>query len=200
MKMAVNTNLTRRRTLQGLLAIAITALTYKTLQLFHSFLHITPKPNSYGGTIDVCPLNELPAAGAPPEPIPEGRFWLVHDSEGLNVLHSSCTHLDCLFGWDEERNRFVCPCHGSEFSRDGALLKGPAIRPLDRFCLEIVDKDGNRIRDNFASQGAVVSIADLLPPPEEHSDAPKDETSIPPTRFFIRVDTSKKMSAAEIPG
>jgi len=30
-------------------------------------------------------------------------------------------------------DRLVCPCHGSEYTRAGAVLKGPTQRPLRRF-------------------------------------------------------------------
>jgi Rieske Fe-S protein len=34
---------------------------------------------------------------------------------------------------DPEIDRLVCPCHGSEYSLEGAVLKGPTQRALDRF-------------------------------------------------------------------
>ena len=44
-----------------------------------------------------------------------------------------CTHLGCAYHWDESRNHFLCPCHTSVFSVDGAVVSGPAPRPLDRY-------------------------------------------------------------------
>jgi cytochrome b6-f complex iron-sulfur subunit len=43
-----------------------------------------------------------------------------------------CTHQGCL---TEVVNnaKFVCPCHGSEFSNRGAVTHDPATRPLDKF-------------------------------------------------------------------
>ncbi|AFY76419.1 Rieske Fe-S protein [Pleurocapsa sp. PCC 7327] len=41
-----------------------------------------------------------------------------------------CTHLGCTVDWKSERNRFVCPCHGSEYDAMGRVEKGPAKRPL----------------------------------------------------------------------
>ncbi len=45
-----------------------------------------------------------------------------------------CTHQSCEV--EVQGSRYKCPCHGSEFSTDGALLEGPAERPLKTFKTE----------------------------------------------------------------
>jgi Rieske Fe-S protein len=48
------------------------------------------------------------------------------------VLFSSvCPHLGCRFNWDTGAKKFICPCHGSQFSVQGQHLAGPAPRGLD---------------------------------------------------------------------
>ena len=42
-----------------------------------------------------------------------------------------CTHQGCQP--DPIGDRFVCPCHGSEFDLEGAVLRGPAERSLPRY-------------------------------------------------------------------
>jgi Rieske Fe-S protein len=42
-----------------------------------------------------------------------------------------CTHLGCTV--NVEGDLLVCPCHGSTYDRAGAVLRGPAERPLRRF-------------------------------------------------------------------
>jgi len=42
-----------------------------------------------------------------------------------------CTHQGCEV--EVQGSRYVCPCHGSEFSIGGAVLDGPADRPLKTF-------------------------------------------------------------------
>lgn len=46
------------------------------------------------------------------------------------VLSSECSHQGCPVDWKVER--FSCPCHGSAFDAEGAVLNGPATKPLSR--------------------------------------------------------------------
>jgi glycine/D-amino acid oxidase-like deaminating enzyme len=41
-----------------------------------------------------------------------------------------CTHLGGVLHWNTAESSWDCPLHGSRFSRDGAVLEGPATRPL----------------------------------------------------------------------
>ncbi|WP_296578544.1 FAD-dependent oxidoreductase [Phreatobacter sp.] len=41
-----------------------------------------------------------------------------------------CTHLGCHLAWNSFELCWDCPCHGSQFAPDGAVLNGPAITPL----------------------------------------------------------------------
>jgi glycine/D-amino acid oxidase-like deaminating enzyme/nitrite reductase/ring-hydroxylating ferredoxin subunit len=61
-----------------------------------------------------------------------GRHLAVHrDDEGqLHACSARCTHLGCLVGWNRADRTWECPCHGSQFGADGALLHGPATEPL----------------------------------------------------------------------
>jgi len=66
--------------------------------------------------------------------------WIVKYSETeLSVYSPVCTHLGCYFAWNQETERFECPCHGSVFSADGKVLGGPAPRPLDTLPYKVED-------------------------------------------------------------
>lgn len=60
--------------------------------------------------------------------------WVVKVSDAQVVAFGpQCTHLGCAYHWDENRQYFLCPCHTSIFGMDGAVVSGPAPRPLDRY-------------------------------------------------------------------
>jgi len=66
---------------------------------------------------------------------------LVYKKEKEVVVYSAhCTHMGCILNIDASKERFVCPCHSSEFSYDGVRLKGPAKRNLDIISSHIKDK------------------------------------------------------------
>jgi len=41
-----------------------------------------------------------------------------------------CTHLGCTVNWHEDKDRFICPCHGSQYDPQGRVVHGPAPRAL----------------------------------------------------------------------
>ncbi|GAA0485687.1 iron-sulfur-binding protein [Paractinoplanes deccanensis] len=63
-----------------------------------------------------------------------GRQCAVHrDAAGdVHALSARCTHLGCIVTFNEAETAWECPCHGSRFAVDGAVLQGPAVRPLPR--------------------------------------------------------------------
>ncbi|KFN03872.1 FAD-dependent oxidoreductase [Bacillus clarus] len=73
--------------------------------------------------------------------IGEGAVVRVHgkragaykDEEGkLHIVDTTCTHLGCEVEWNNGDCTWDCPCHGSRFSIDGAIIEGPADKPLKR--------------------------------------------------------------------
>jgi nitrite reductase/ring-hydroxylating ferredoxin subunit len=62
---------------------------------------------------------------------------VVRSPRGLLMLRARCTHLGC--GLRLAGDRFVCPCHGGFFSRDGKVLGGPPVRDLPRLMGGLTD-------------------------------------------------------------
>ncbi len=85
-----------------------------------------------------------PADFPPGQPVflPTEKVYLFHDpAKGFSAASAVCTHLGCTVQWSERDRQFDCPCHGSVFAADGAVLRGPAPRPLT--WLEVtLSKDG----------------------------------------------------------
>lgn len=65
-------------------------------------------------------------------PEPEVNYLVITDgptvaSYGIKPI---CTHLGCTVPWNAEQNRFICPCHGSQYDSQGRVIHGPAARNL----------------------------------------------------------------------
>lgn len=68
--------------------------------------------------------------------------WVVNrGNDEFTVFDPRCTHLNCPYYWDKEKQIFQCPCHDGRFDIDGNVIGGPPPRPLDR--LEITIEDGS---------------------------------------------------------
>lgn len=56
---------------------------------------------------------------------------VYRDGEGeLHAVSNVCTHRGCDVAWSDGDKVWACPCHGSRFAPTGAVLNGPAMRPL----------------------------------------------------------------------
>jgi Rieske Fe-S protein len=61
------------------------------------------------------------------------RRAVYRDEAGtLHALSARCTHLGCIVHFNDAERAWECPCHGSRFALDGAVIQGPANRPLQR--------------------------------------------------------------------
>ena len=77
------------------------------------------------------------------EVVEKGTAWVVkHDETRVTAFSPNCTHLGCVYHWDEQNKDFLCPCHNSIFSIDGKVMSGPAPRPLDQYATKL---DGTRL-------------------------------------------------------
>ncbi len=84
-----------------------------------------------------------PAQESSAEQVPPGEARVVRDGlgktgvyrdedGGLHAVSLRCTHLGCLLRFNSAERSWDCPCHGSRFDVDGAVLEGPAVHPLER--------------------------------------------------------------------
>ncbi|KAM1010086.1 hypothetical protein TB1_044729 [Malus domestica] len=42
------------------------------------------------------------------------------------AINAVCTHLGCVVPFNRAENKFICPCHGSQYNDQGRVVRGPA--------------------------------------------------------------------------
>ncbi|MFC1696140.1 ubiquinol-cytochrome c reductase iron-sulfur subunit, partial [Pseudomonadota bacterium] len=56
-----------------------------------------------------------------------GKFYLARlEDGGFLAMSRTCTHLSCTVPWVAGENKFICPCHSSEFDIRGDVINPPA--------------------------------------------------------------------------
>lgn len=67
---------------------------------------------------------------------------VYRDEQGLlHAVSPVCSHLGCLVGFNNAEKTWDCPCHGSRFDKDGRVLNGPAVTPLQSRRDEAIIRD-----------------------------------------------------------
>jgi cytochrome b6-f complex iron-sulfur subunit len=131
------------------------------------------REGEFGGVSTLGTVGSLPPEGTPPVNNPALKLWLTRPPQGVLAIYKVCTHLGCLYGWSDQENRFLCPCHGSQFAYDGEFIQGPAPRDLDRFVLQAIDPATNQVI-------AESTDGEPLPVPDDPN-------------VIIRVDTGRRV-------
>jgi Rieske Fe-S protein len=107
-----------------------------------AFRFLRPKLSAVTDTwLDVAPVAELTG----PQPISRKIVaeqisgWAITTDEhnvfvlpakNNQVVSAICPHEGCEVAWEQNTNRFSCPCHESFFAADGSRIGGPAQRGL----------------------------------------------------------------------
>ena len=83
-------------------------------------------------------LRQHPELGEPrgslrllPDGWDDPLYLLVLEDGGFAALSSVCTHRGCTV--DPGGPGLSCPCHGSQYDREGRVMRGPANRALTRY-------------------------------------------------------------------
>lgn len=92
--------------------------------------------NSNTVVIDLSKVSDLQNAGDWVL-IVSAQMLVVNTGGEFSALTSVCTHSGCDRNWSlTTSNEFVCSCHGSVFTTNGDVVKGPANAPLRQFTHE----------------------------------------------------------------
>lgn len=118
------------------------------------------REGEFGGVFTIGEIGTLPPPGSPPVNFPQVKLWLINTENGVLALYKVCTHLGCLYNWNSQEDKFICPCHGSQFQKDGTWITGPAPRDLDRFVIRVESLDEQVLAETDAGSGAAIALPD----------------------------------------
>jgi Rieske Fe-S protein len=134
MKKLVTLECTRRTVLQGVGAAAAVAILPACGRAGSDLPTATDSQCTGGTCIDLTV-----AANAPLTMI-GGAMLIDTSTDTIMVIRASdtqvlalsaiCTHDSCSMNFDATHSQITCPCHGSVFDEQGAVVKGPARRPI----------------------------------------------------------------------
>mmetsp|Transcript_17427 Transcript_17427/g.20883 ORF Transcript_17427/g.20883 Transcript_17427/m.20883 type:complete len:212 (+) Transcript_17427:34-669(+) len=134
-----------RRFLMNLILVGSAAVTVGGLAVPYIAFFVPPGAGGGGGGIpaknalgdDLFASAYLDAKPAGDRSLAQGlkgdaTYLIVKDDKTLESygLNAVCTHLGCVVPWSAANNKFMCPCHGSQYAPDGHVVRGPAPLPL----------------------------------------------------------------------
>ena len=101
-----------------------------------------------GGKIDIGPLTDYASDGITDKFMRPNRFAVVRNDGKIYACSARCTHKSSPLKVKD--GHFACPSHGSEFSSQGTVTKGPAKSSLVRYAISKNDA-GHLIVDTSKS-------------------------------------------------
>jgi len=91
------------------------------------------------GPVDAGPASSFAAPGVYRQFSDRFGFYIVRQGDDLYAISSICTHRECKVNAVE--GGFKCRCHGSTFTLEGHVTRGPARRDLPRWSIERDQRD-----------------------------------------------------------
>lgn len=145
-------SMSRRKLLNFLTGAAVASTAGAALYPVAKYF-IPPSEKGEGGAIIAKDVlgNPIPASQILAEPVGTRALvaglageptYLTIQKDGIDRIGivDNCTHLGCTFPWNGTDQEFQCPCHGSRYSADGSVLRGPAPLPLKLVNVVVKDK------------------------------------------------------------
>jgi len=132
----------QRRMLMNFVVIAVTAV--PTLVMIGGYIfYFYPQVSAGGsgpitaGDINGNPIKESdwlkthrPEDRELVQGIKGDATYIITDTGGDKIkdfgINAVCTHLGCVVPWVKAANKFICPCHGSQYDANGMKVRGPA--------------------------------------------------------------------------
>jgi nitrite reductase/ring-hydroxylating ferredoxin subunit len=113
-------------------------------------------------TIDAGPLSDFSADGVHSQLVNDHRVFIVRNDGRIYACSANCTHKRQKL--KAEGSEIVCASHGSRFSIQGTVTKGPAKGSLVRYGVSVaegrlvVDKSKSFAEKDWDADGAFVKV------------------------------------------
>lgn len=68
----------------------------------------------------------------------KGDIIIIRSTDTVYIaLSKLCTHSSCVVTYNASTQEIPCPCHGSKFTKEGAVVNGPATSPLKKYDVKL---------------------------------------------------------------
>ena len=97
-------------------------------------------------TIDAWKAAHQPNDRALVQGLKGDATYLISTETGVKdfAINAVCTHLGCVVPWSKANNKFMCPCHGSQYDENGKVVRGPA--PLSLAIEHVNIEDDGKVK------------------------------------------------------
>lgn len=123
------------------------------------------KTTAFGKPLTVAAA-EVPGVKEAPFVLTPGKFYVIHNDDGLMALYWKCPHLGCTVpyvGPAESPSAFTCPCHGSLYNYNGERTGGPAPRSMDYMTLTVNDDNSVTVNTGEINTRALYEKSQATP-------------------------------------
>ncbi|HUP49588.1 MAG TPA: ubiquinol-cytochrome c reductase iron-sulfur subunit [Thermoanaerobaculia bacterium] len=140
---AHESDLSRRRLLNWFLGTSLGAL---IVSIVYPVIRFVTPPR-----VAEASINEVEAGAVDDPVLMEKGFKIVRFGAEPVILvrtadarfyaySATCTHLDCIVGFQKAHNRIWCNCHGGGYDLQGRNIIGPPPRPLTAYKVNLLAK------------------------------------------------------------
>lgn len=133
------TGITRRELLVNVL-VGLTFLGPLATVVYSAVRYLIPPAQGIKGAaehLQVALVSDLTAGQSKDFLYNDAPYALLRVGEEFRAFSKICTHLGCVVQWKADDQTFRCPCHAAVFDANGAVISGPAPRPLPRLKVEV---------------------------------------------------------------
>ncbi|MFQ5737562.1 MAG: ubiquinol-cytochrome c reductase iron-sulfur subunit [Acidobacteriota bacterium] len=145
----------RRRLLNWLLGSSVSALAGSILYPVFRFISPPRMPESTTAQVMAGPTND-------PELVEKGFKIVAFGVEPVILIRvaendyraftATCTHLDCIVGYQKEQRRIWCNCHNGVYDLSGQNVGGPPPKPLTVLQVHLVSRGPDQAQNIVISR------------------------------------------------